>query len=166
LTAVLEILKTDKSKAVGTLEGLFKTARAAGKHNKEADEKEIERCAQGLIDKAVKIKNVSFIAGSPGEGKDKEFMARILDRIKIKSGTSTIIVLYSIVDDKPVFIIGLTDDLVKKGLDARDFVKVVSGFIKGGGGGRADFAQAGGKDASGMNKVIKKIKEEIEVKLK
>jgi len=166
LSTVLEILKTDRSKAVEILENLFKTARLAGKRSREVDEKEIEKCVQELIAEAIKIRNVTFITGSLGEDKNKEFMARLLDRIKIKSGTNTAIVLYSIINDKPEFLIGLTDDLVKKGLNARDIVKVVSGFIKGGGGGRADFAQAGGKDASGMSKVIKKIREELEVKLK
>ena len=43
---------------------------------------------------------------------------------------------------------GLSRDLVQKGLDAVEWVRPAAGLVQGGGGGRPDMAQAGGKDAT------------------
>jgi alanyl-tRNA synthetase len=53
----------------------------------------------------------------------------------------------------------LTSDLVKKGLKAGDIVKQVAAVVGGSGGGKPDFAQAGGKDASKLPDAIEKAAE-------
>jgi alanyl-tRNA synthetase len=64
-------------------------------------------------------------------------------RGKVKSG---VMVLGSIVDDKPQLVVAVTDDLTKKGLHAGDIVKKLAAIVGGGGGGRPTMAQAGGKE--------------------
>jgi len=48
----------------------------------------------------------------------------------------------------------LTDDVVATGLKASDIVRSAAKAIKGGGGGQPGFAQAGGKDAEGLEKAF------------
>ncbi len=65
-------------------------------------------------------------------------------RGKVKSG---VMVLGTVVDDKPQIIVAVTDDLTKK-LHAGNLIKQIAAVVGGGGGGRPNLAQAGGKDAS------------------
>jgi alanyl-tRNA synthetase len=65
-------------------------------------------------------------------------------RDKVKSG---VLVLGSVVDNKPQLVVTVSDDLTKKGLHAGNLVKQLAAIVGGGGGGRPNMAQAGGKDS-------------------
>jgi len=67
---------------------------------------------------------------------------------------SGIVVLGSVVDDKPVLIAAVTDDLVKRGLHAGDIVKTASAVMDGSGGGRPNLAQAGGKNPAKLQDAL------------
>ncbi|MFN4146537.1 MAG: alanine--tRNA ligase [Runella sp.] len=70
--------------------------------------------------------------------------------------TSYIIVLATILNDKPQLAIMLSDDLVAAGKHAGNMVKELAKEIRGGGGGQPFFATAGGSDVSGLEKVLQK----------
>jgi alanyl-tRNA synthetase len=67
---------------------------------------------------------------------------------------SGIVILGSVVDDKPVLIAAVTDDLVKRGLHAGDIVKTASAVMDGSGGGRPNLAQAGGKNPAKLQDAL------------
>ena len=69
-------------------------------------------------------------------------------------------------DGKPVVIAALTEDLLKRGLNAVELVKFVGGFLGGGGGGRPTLAQAGGKDASQLPHALAQVEHWVEQKLR
>jgi alanyl-tRNA synthetase len=83
-------------------------------------------------------------------------------RDKLGSG---VIVLGAVLNDKPSLIAFVTDDLVKRGLHAGKLVKRVAQVVGGGGGGRPNMAQAGGKEAAklaeALSQVEKLVAEEI-----
>jgi alanyl-tRNA synthetase len=66
-------------------------------------------------------------------------------RNKVDSG---VLVLGTVVDDRPQLLVAVTDDLTKKGLHAGNLIREIAGKVGGGGGGRPNLAQAGGKDAA------------------
>ena len=69
-----------------------------------------------------------------------------------------IVVVFASKDDKVGVAVGITDKLTKQ-FDAVKFVKISSEIIGGqGGGGRKDFAQAGGQDQNKINEAFEKIK--------
>ncbi|MBN1368204.1 MAG: hypothetical protein JW967_09810, partial [Dehalococcoidales bacterium] len=76
-------------------------------------------------------------------------------RDKLKSG---VIVLGTIYEDKPAFIAFVTSDLVAKGYHAGKIVKQVAALTGGGGGGRPEMAQAGGKDTSRVDEALRLVK--------
>jgi alanyl-tRNA synthetase len=82
-----------------------------------------------------------------------------------KKAKSAAIVLGFEDDDKATLLAGITDDLIKKGLKAGDIVKAIAPIIDGGGGGRPQMAQAGGKEPKKINDALKKASELIKEKL-
>jgi alanyl-tRNA synthetase len=75
-------------------------------------------------------------------------------RDKLGSG---IIVLGSVVEDKPQLLTMMTPDLVKQGYHAGNLVKALAQQVGGGGGGRPDMAQAGGRDASKLDSALARV---------
>jgi alanyl-tRNA synthetase len=69
-------------------------------------------------------------------------------------------------DGKPVVIAAVSEDLVKRGLNAGELVKHVAGFLGGGGGGRPTLAQAGGKDANRLPEALASVPGWVESKLR
>lgn len=81
--------------------------------------------------------------------------ARVLiDNLKKESGESIILVLLSSEDKSQIFL-GLTLDLISRGLKANEILKETAGVLGGGAGGRADFAQAGLKKKVNLEEVEK-----------
>ena len=72
-------------------------------------------------------------------------------RDKVGSGTA---VLATVLNGKPLIVATVTDDLIKRGLKAGDLVRDVAKMVGGGGGGRPNMAQAGGRDASKLPEAL------------
>jgi alanyl-tRNA synthetase len=68
-------------------------------------------------------------------------------------------------DGKAALLAAVTDDLVKKRLDATDIVKAIAPIIDGGGGGRPQMAQAGGQNLEKINEALAKASATIKEKL-
>jgi len=89
-------------------------------------------------------------------GADADTMRQMTDRFRSRF-TTGVVVLGSTVDDRPVIIAAITDDLVKQGWNAGELVKVVAAVVGGSGGGRPNLAQAGGKDPSKLSEAMDKV---------
>ena len=91
------------------------------------------------------------------EGLPPKELRKLVDDGKKELGEG-IVVVFASKDDKVGVAVGITDKLTKQ-FDAVKFVKISSEIIGGqGGGGRKDFAQAGGQDQSKINEAFEKIK--------
>lgn len=95
----------------------------------------------------------------------------VLDMFKeeaLKYGRSFAICLGAgeISEDKAWLVIGLSDDLVKKGLDAVKIIKEIAPIIGGDGGGRTNMAQAGGIKKDHIDKALNRFKEVVENDIK
>jgi alanyl-tRNA synthetase len=86
-------------------------------------------------------------------------MRDMSDWFKNKVKENGVIVLGADVDGKPSVLVALTDDVVKTGLKAGDLIKPIAAEIGGGGGGRPNLAQAGGKDSSKLPQALAKARE-------
>jgi alanyl-tRNA synthetase len=84
---------------------------------------------------------------------DAETMRSMTDQFR-QQYPSGIIVCGSVIDNKPLIIASVTDDLVKKGFSAGEIVKDISKEIDGSGGGRPNLAQAGGKNPKGLKNAL------------
>ncbi|MBC8334420.1 MAG: alanine--tRNA ligase [Anaerolineales bacterium] len=95
-----------------------------------------------------------------------ETLRQMADVFRERNPQNAVAVLACIVDDKPMLIASVTDDLVKRGIKAGDLVKFVAAPLGGGGGGRPTLAQAGGKDASKLDEALASVVGWVEEKLK
>ena len=90
-------------------------------------------------------------------------LSSLADRLAEKL-KSAVIVLGGPSDGKAIFVSKVTQDLVKQGLHAGNLVREVAKVAGGGGGGRPDFAQAGGKDADKIDEALEKAREIIQLR--
>jgi alanyl-tRNA synthetase len=107
--------------------------------------------AGGTRDEFIEVAGVKLVAREVS-GLDKDGLRVLVDqhRDKIKSG---VVVLASPSDGKVSIVVGVTPDLTKK-LPAGQIVKQLAPIVGGGGGGRPDFAEAGGKDPSKVAELL------------
>jgi alanyl-tRNA synthetase len=105
----------------------------------------------GQADEAVDVAGVKLVAREVS-GLDKDGLRTLVDqhRSRIKSG---VVVLAAPSDGKVSVVVGVTPDLTKKA-PAGEIVKQLAPIVGGRGGGRADFAEAGGKDASKVSELL------------
>lgn len=109
--------------------------------------------AGSLTDQIQTINGVQLLAVSV-QAPDMTTLRTMADELKQKV-TPGIIVLVAEADGKVNVVTAVTGDLTEKGYHAGKLVKEVAGRLGGGGGGRADMAQAGGKDPSKMDEALK-----------
>lgn len=105
-----------------------------------------------------KIKNGVKVVMLPGV-RLPEVVKNIAFNIRKLSPESTVFIGLNVSNDKPLITVALSDDIVKQGYNAGQIVREAAKCIKGGGGGQPFFAQAGGKDASGLSLAGDKILE-------
>jgi len=102
----------------------------------------------GNID-AVEVNGVSLIA-TKVSNVDMNGLRDLGDQLKTKLG-SGVVVLASDCDGKVNLLAMATDDVLKKGAHAGNLIKGIAGLVGGGGGGRPNMAQAGGKNPAGID---------------
>jgi len=88
------------------------------------------------------------------EGVDAEGMRQMIDDLRNRLGSSVVLVI-SEAGGKLLLASGVTKDLIKTH-KAGDLIREVAQVVGGGGGGRPDFAQAGGKDASKIDEALER----------
>jgi alanyl-tRNA synthetase len=96
---------------------------------------------------------------------DMDTLRFLTDRFRERNPSGVAVLASTTTDGKPIVLAAVTDDLVKRGLHARDLVKFVAAPLGGGGGGRPTLAQAGGKDASKLEDALAKVPSWVEENL-
>jgi alanyl-tRNA synthetase len=96
---------------------------------------------------------------------DVETLRQMCDLFRQKY-PSGVVVLGSVVNERPLIICAVTDDLIKRGLNAGNIVRAAAEVMGGSGGGRPNLAQAGGKLPEKLNEAMDKIVPIIEQTLK
>lgn len=115
--------------------------------------------AGSLIENAKNIAGVNVLSAKI-QGVDMSNLRNMADDLKQKLG-SAILVLGSVHDDKVNIIAAVTKDLIDKGYHAGKLVKEVATRCGGGGGGRPDMAQAGGKDPNKLDEALGYVEEYV-----
>lgn len=107
---------------------------------------------EALLGQVKQVNGVNVLAAQV-DAADVDGLREMADWFRDKVGSGTA-VLGALLNDKPMFIATVTDDLIQRGLKAGDLVREVAKIVGGGGGGQPRLAQAGGKDASKLGEAI------------
>lgn len=99
------------------------------------------------------------------DGANVDLLKRLVDQIRKKASPAVILLAAETTDAKVLLIAGVSKDLVAAGIKAGEIVKQVAPIVGGGGGGKPDLAQAGGKDPSKINEAIETAKSIVQQKL-
>jgi alanyl-tRNA synthetase len=161
-----QTLKTPTEDLVNKVNKLLDENKKLAKQLKSASKQtgvDIMAEAKQLLDGCEKIGPTSVVIGRLSAA-SAEQAREAVDMLK-KKAKSAAIVLGFIEDGNATLLAGVTDDLVKKGLKAGDIVKQIAPLIDGGGGGRPQMAQAGGKNPEKIDDALTKAAETIKEKL-
>ena len=116
-----------------------------------------------VMDQVVEVKGVKLLA-TKVEDVDMNGLRDLGDQLKKKLGEG-IIVIASATDGKVSLMATATKGAIDKGAHAGNLIKAIAGLVGGGGGGRPNMAQAGGKNPAGMDEAIAKAAEVLEGQL-
>jgi len=152
LDQVTEKVNSTPNEILIRLDNLLTEIDQSRRQNANQQRESARDQAQKLLSEAREIHGISIVSGI-AQSTDIETMRKIGDLIrdKIQSG---IVILGSIINDRPFVITMVSKDLVKDGYKAGDIVKAAAQIMGGGGGGRDDVAQAGGKDSSQLKDAL------------
>lgn len=161
LCAVLDV---QENMAIQRAEELIQQTKDLRKDVQKSKKEGVQKYSSDLIANAREISGVKIVTDVL-EGVDVGDLRKTVDSLK-KSLSSVAIILGTIENGRVTLIASLSNDLVKKGLHAGNIAKDIAKVVGGGGGGRADMAQAGGQLPDKINEAIdlafKIVQEKIE----
>jgi alanyl-tRNA synthetase len=103
--------------------------------------------ASSLISAAKVVAGTTVVVGSLADGIAADNLRLIALDLRARN-SNTVVALTSVVDEKIVLVVAVSDDARQSGVKAGALVKLGSAILGGGGGGKDDFAQGGGSDRS------------------
>jgi alanyl-tRNA synthetase len=151
-------LKTTPGEISGKIERLLQRQRELERENQSYQDKISHQEILALLHSVREVKGVKLLSAKV-DGKDPKRLREFLDQLKARIG-SGIILLGSQSQDKVSLIMGVTPDLIHR-FNANDLIKKIAIHVGGTGGGRPDFAQAGGTDSKKLEEALKVIEDLI-----
>jgi alanyl-tRNA synthetase len=116
-----------------------------------------QKSGDSLLNSVQVVKGVNLLVGKLPPTR-VEVLRETSDKLRDQL-QSAIIVLGTIYEDRPLFLAVVTSDLVAKGYNAGDIIRKVAKVAGGGGGGKPNLAQAGGKDKDKIDEALALVKE-------
>ncbi len=158
------LLKTHTEDVPSHVEKLLSQQKEMQGEIDRIHELEARADAQKLIMMAHKVGDVSFVSGR-AHAKDMEELRTIADQVseKLENG---IVALAAVSEDNKVFLVVKADQVaVSKGVHAGKIIKEAAKLVGGGGGGRPEMAQAGGRNPENLPKYFEKVEEVIKAQI-
>jgi alanyl-tRNA synthetase len=155
LGEISDILKTNKTDIVTKIESVMTELKQIQKENDKLKQKLVSSDFDDLIKQAKTLKGINIVTGL-FEGVDSQVLRNLGDRV-IQTLETGFVVLASKEEDKVTFIAMASEEAIKKGAHAGNTIREVAKIAGGGGGGRPNMAQAGGKLPEKAEEALKKV---------
>jgi alanyl-tRNA synthetase len=148
-------LSVPPAQALERLDALLAEARQRQRDLDAVRAQATRGALDGLLSDVRRENGLAYLAARV-EAPDAGRLREMGDWLRDKLG-SGVIVLGAMLNDKPQILAVVTPDLVKQGYHAGNLVKALAQVVGGGGGGRPDMAQAGGRDASKLDEALAQV---------
>lgn len=152
LQTLAKQLKTNVSELGDRIDNLLEEVKALKSENDQLKSKLANEAMGNAAENIVDVKGVKLLAMKV-EGVEMNELRNLGDQLK-KDTDDGVVVLASQVDGKVNLMVMAGESAVKKGAHAGNIVKAIAGFVGGGGGGRPNMAQAGGKKPEGIDEAL------------
>ena len=160
LAKAAALLKSGTHEVCDKIEHLQAEVKELHSENESLKSKLAKDALGDVMDQVEEVKGVKLLATSI-EDVDMNGLRELGDNLKEKLGEG-VIVLASQKDGKVFLVAMVTDEAQKAGAHAGNLIKAIAGCVGGGGGGRPNMAQAGGKNPAGIPEAVAKVKEILE----
>ena len=162
LNQIAQLVKSDKSAVLVRVEQLLEQTKLLEKNIEQLKAQKASQQSAQLINQCEKINNKNLLIAKL-DNVEAKVLRTMIDDLKNQLKTG-VIILAAVNDDKINLAAGVTNDLINI-VKAGELVSQLALKVGGKGGGRPDFAQAGGMDLSALPEALSSMKKEISNKL-
>ncbi len=163
LAAAAKTVKTNPAGLVEKLQHLMADLKALQAENESLKSQAAKDALGDVMDQVTEVKGVKLLAASV-PGVDMNGLRDLGDQLKDKLGQG-VVVLASEKDGRVNLIAMATQEAMDQGAHAGNLIKAIAGKVGGGGGGRPNMAQAGGKNPAGIADAIAEAKTALEAQV-
>ena len=157
------MLKTPVQEIPQRIRGLMEELKQKEKALEQLEHKFAQLQVKETLEQVKKVQDISLLV-SRVEARDMETLRNMADMFRDKLG-SGVIVLGAVMGEKVNFVVTATKDITAKGVHAGKLIKEIAALTGGGGGGRPEMAQAGGKDVTKLDEALSAVAKLVENQL-
>ena len=163
LDTVAAGLRVQPDQTVEAVQRLQEQNRQLERQLEQARARLSRQQSETLLGHAVRLNGLSVLAEQV-EANDVDALRQMTDWFRDRLGSS-VVVLGSVINEKPMLVAAATDDAIQKGIHAGNLVRDAAKIVGGGGGGRPNMAQAGGRHADKLPEALGQVAGWVEAKL-
>jgi len=145
--------KTEPAKLTEKIEAMLGEIKTLAAENQKLKDKMAKEAVGDVMSNVEEFAGMKLLPVKV-EGIDMNALRNLGDDLKARLGTG-VVILASVLNGKVNLIVMATDDAVKAGAHAGNIIKKIAPLVGGGGGGRPNMAQAGGKNPEGIDEALK-----------
>ena len=164
MKATAAVVKSNPDALAAKLNSMMAEIKALNSEIESLKSKAAKESLGDVCDNVTEVKGVKLLAAKLS-GVDMNALRDLGDQLKTKLGEG-VIVLVSETDGKVNIMTMATDDAISKGAHAGNLIKAIAPKVGGGGGGRPNMAQAGGKNPAGIDDAINEARVQLEGMIK
>ena len=164
LNQAAQVVKSTPANLLERLEHLMAEVKELQSENESLKSKAAKEALGDVMDQVVEVKGVKLLAAE-ADGVDMNGLRDLGDQLKAKLGEG-VVLLASAVDGKVNLVAMATDGAMSAGAHAGNLIKGIAALVGGGGGGRPNMAQAGGKNPAGIKDALEEAKTVLEQQIK
>ncbi len=161
LEEAAKLLKATPNTVSEKINHLLAEIKALSSENESLKSKAASDALGDVMSKVVEVKGVKFLAVNVANVEMNE-LRNLGDDLKSKLGSGVVVLASAVSEDKVNLIAMATDDVVKMGIHAGNIIKAAAPVLGGGGGGRPNMAQAGGKIPAKIDEALQVAKTTLE----